>query len=585
VRFDDRTSERSLVRLVTDGVLLAEIERDPLFLRSDTIIVDEAHERSLNVDFLLGYLRRLLPRRPDLKLILTSATIDVELVVEGAGLRTEPFFATWELARDLPLALGEGLRGDVHWNDVVVLDGEGFVAAGEGTLDAHVVGTFTPSPGAPIAIDVRLPLSLVDRTSRTRAVIVLGTELGRNALGRLEGTIAIESTLLGGAPRITPTAPVSLRFLGPELYAFDPAAASPGQTVRLRGAGFLGGRSGTTLIRIEGTFTPDGGAPRPFSEELVPELESGSTLRLTLNTRVEGERLVAALFDAARGTLEAVATPITIAGTDELTGVPVPFRFVLEGPRQVVWLRFLPGYYDSLARFGLVAASPRIEDGIIARVESIYAGFRVELRTEEPSDFDVNHHAVVEIGGPDPNGNGLFGYDNSPGKDVGNLRLFDRIGGLNAMTQMDGAPGYGGVFVQSLLWWSAHPELPGERPPSSPAPDPLFDAIFDPVRRTSVTLAETRGEGEPARVAEVDRAIRALAAIIGETTAHELGHSFGLAQPYGERNVFHNDADGEGCLMDRGGDRPLAERAEEPDAAPTTLCYDEPEYLAEILGD
>ena len=78
VRFDDRTGARSLVRVVTDGVLLAEIERDPLLLRSDTIIVDEAHERSLNVDFLLGYLKRLLPRRPDLKVIVASATIDVE---------------------------------------------------------------------------------------------------------------------------------------------------------------------------------------------------------------------------------------------------------------------------------------------------------------------------------------------------------------------------------------------------------------------------------------------------------------------------------------------------------------------------
>jgi len=562
------------------GAPVLEVASDTATVTLSSVLHDAPDELLFQVD--ATSFARLVPGGAP------SVTLDVELVVEGAGQRTEPFFTTWELARDLPLALGEGLRGDVHWNDVVVLDGEGFVAAGEGTLEAHVVGTFTPSPGTPIAIDVRLPLSLVDRTSRTRAVIVLGTELGRNALGRLEGSIAIASTLLGGAPRTTPTEPVSLRFLGPELYAFDPAAGSLGQTVRLRGAGFLGGPgrpTETTLVRIEGSFTPETGAARPFSEELVPELESGSTLRLTLDTRVEGERLVAELFDAARGTLEGVATPITIAGTDELSGVPVPFRFALEGPRQVVWLRFLPGYYDSLARFGLVAAAPRIEDGIIARVESIYAGYRVELRVEEPDDFDGNHHAVVEIGGPDPNGNGLFGYDNSPGKDVGNLRLFDRIGGLNAMTQMDGAPGYGGVFVQSLLWWSAHPELPGERPPSSPSPDPLFDAIFDPVRRSPASLAETRGEGEPARIAAVERAIRALASIIGETTAHELGHSFGLAQPYGERNVFHNDADGEGCLMDRGGERPLAERAEEPDAAPTTLCYDEPAYLAEILGD
>ncbi|HWH11572.1 MAG TPA: ATP-dependent RNA helicase HrpA [Solirubrobacteraceae bacterium] len=76
VRFSDRTGEETLVRVVTDGLLLAEIQRDRLLLRYDTIIVDEAHERSLNIDFLLGYLGRLFPRRPDLKLIIASATID-----------------------------------------------------------------------------------------------------------------------------------------------------------------------------------------------------------------------------------------------------------------------------------------------------------------------------------------------------------------------------------------------------------------------------------------------------------------------------------------------------------------------------
>ncbi|HMJ37613.1 MAG TPA: ATP-dependent RNA helicase HrpA [Baekduia sp.] len=76
VRFNDRSGEDTLVRLVTDGLLLAEVQRDPLLRRYDTIIIDEAHERSLNIDFLLGYLQRLLPRRPDLKLIITSATID-----------------------------------------------------------------------------------------------------------------------------------------------------------------------------------------------------------------------------------------------------------------------------------------------------------------------------------------------------------------------------------------------------------------------------------------------------------------------------------------------------------------------------
>ena len=78
VRFDDRSSVNTRVKLMTDGVLLAELNRDRELRRYDTIILDEAHERSLTIDFLLGYLKQLLPRRPDLKLIITSATIDPE---------------------------------------------------------------------------------------------------------------------------------------------------------------------------------------------------------------------------------------------------------------------------------------------------------------------------------------------------------------------------------------------------------------------------------------------------------------------------------------------------------------------------
>ncbi|UDY23063.1 ATP-dependent RNA helicase HrpA [Nocardioides sp. Kera G14] len=78
VRFTDRTSRASRVKLMTDGILLAEMQRDRDLRRYDTLIIDEAHERSLNIDFLLGYLKQLLPRRPDLKVIITSATIDPE---------------------------------------------------------------------------------------------------------------------------------------------------------------------------------------------------------------------------------------------------------------------------------------------------------------------------------------------------------------------------------------------------------------------------------------------------------------------------------------------------------------------------
>ncbi len=78
VRFTDRTSDDSRIKLMTDGILLAETQRDRWLAAYDTLIIDEAHERSLNIDFLLGYLRQLLPRRPDLKVIVTSATLDAE---------------------------------------------------------------------------------------------------------------------------------------------------------------------------------------------------------------------------------------------------------------------------------------------------------------------------------------------------------------------------------------------------------------------------------------------------------------------------------------------------------------------------
>ena len=78
VRFNDTLQKGASVKLMTDGILLAETQTDPLLRNYDTIIIDEAHERSLNIDFLLGYLKQLLPRRPDLKVIITSATIDAE---------------------------------------------------------------------------------------------------------------------------------------------------------------------------------------------------------------------------------------------------------------------------------------------------------------------------------------------------------------------------------------------------------------------------------------------------------------------------------------------------------------------------
>ncbi|HEX5496007.1 MAG TPA: ATP-dependent RNA helicase HrpA [Mycobacteriales bacterium] len=117
VRFTDRVGEDTLVKLMTDGILLAEIGRDRSLRRYDTLIIDEAHERSLNVDFILGYLGQLLPRRPDLKVIITSATIDPQRfsrhfggapVIEVSG-RSYPVEVRYR-----PIAAEDADTGDGH---------------------------------------------------------------------------------------------------------------------------------------------------------------------------------------------------------------------------------------------------------------------------------------------------------------------------------------------------------------------------------------------------------------------------------------------------------------------------------------
>ncbi|PID97902.1 MAG: ATP-dependent helicase [Actinobacteria bacterium] len=100
VRFTDQVGPTTLVKLMTDGILLAEIQSDPLLRRYDTLIIDEAHERSLNIDFILGYLARLLPLRPDLKVIITSATIDTD--------RFATHFGRWEDTSGTHVPPGKG---------------------------------------------------------------------------------------------------------------------------------------------------------------------------------------------------------------------------------------------------------------------------------------------------------------------------------------------------------------------------------------------------------------------------------------------------------------------------------------------
>ena len=143
VRFTDKLSERSVIKLMTDGILLAETQTDRWLEAYDTLIIDEAHERSLNIDFMLGYLKQLLPRRPDLKIIITSATIDAERfsrhfdgapVIEVSG-RLYPVEMRYR-----PLKARDEDDRDVEMEDAVVEAADELMRLGRGDILVFLPG-------------------------------------------------------------------------------------------------------------------------------------------------------------------------------------------------------------------------------------------------------------------------------------------------------------------------------------------------------------------------------------------------------------------------------------------------------------
>jgi len=203
VRFHDKVSADTSIKLMTDGILLAEIHSDPLLKKYDTLILDEAHERSLNIDFLLGYLKQLLPRRPDLKLIITSATLDADrfakhfgaVVIEVSGrsypveTRYRPLQLTREGdAQDIPQAIStaldelaaDGLRGDV----LVFLPGEREIRETAEVLRKRRMSGASQKALEILPLFSRLSAAEQDKVFRTGAQrrVVLATNVAETSL-------------------------------------------------------------------------------------------------------------------------------------------------------------------------------------------------------------------------------------------------------------------------------------------------------------------------------------------------------------------------------------------------------------------
>jgi ATP-dependent helicase HrpA len=205
VRFQDRLARDASVKLMTDGILLAETQSDPLLRAYDTIIIDEAHERSLNIDFLLGYLRQLLPRRPDLKVVVTSATIDAErfaehfasaqgpapvIYVSGRTFPVEQRWRPFEESRDHDLndaiadAVDELWRGNAPGDILVFLPGEREIREAADHLRKHLSHDVLTRNAEVLPLFARLSQAEQDRVFDTHGGrrIVLATNVAETSL-------------------------------------------------------------------------------------------------------------------------------------------------------------------------------------------------------------------------------------------------------------------------------------------------------------------------------------------------------------------------------------------------------------------
>jgi ATP-dependent helicase HrpA len=205
VRFQDRLSRDASVKLMTDGILLAETQNDPLLEAYDTLIIDEAHERSLNIDFLLGYLRQILPRRPDLKVVVTSATIDADrfaqhfasskgpapvIMVSGRTFPVEMRWRPFEETRDHDLndaiaeAVDELWSGNAAGDILVFLPGEREIREAADHLRKHLSHSAVTRGAEVLPLFSRLSQADQERVfdSHSGRRIVLATNVAETSL-------------------------------------------------------------------------------------------------------------------------------------------------------------------------------------------------------------------------------------------------------------------------------------------------------------------------------------------------------------------------------------------------------------------
>lgn len=418
----------------------------------------------------------------------------------------------------------------------------------------------------------------LDGWAREGGQIHVGLSWFGHQPGQFTGEVRVVNEGLGWRAE-GPWQPASLYLLPPAVESLPLSEGSRGQKIPIEGKGFLGGaEGGHTTLRLDGQFTARDGevvALGPEGLEISPLWLSGEQLTFVMRVRYDA-LCESSDLGARAGTLEGYITPITSHAGQAVEGERVPILFDILPTKQVVFLRFLPSFTESLRVFGLRNVSAQVRDQIVRVVQRDYQGINVELRLSQPEDF--LDYAIVEIGGPDPNEQQLFGLDNTTGIDRCNERLDDLLAGRNA----DNENSYGGIFVESFLQFSAkygqRNALNAEVLHDGRTAGETFDDLFEPLIQAPVEAGRFPG-GERDKL--IEEAIRVLGNLVGNTVSHELGHSLGLPVEPG-CGPYHTEA-GPRQLMDCGVDRPFSERAELIPGSQAEWNPEDRMYLERIL--